>query len=153
VTHVSATVPQSSMQVMSLKYESDVISTDGEFDDSQDDVRLQAMSKEDRRTYELMKQSVEYSNGHCQLPVPWRYDYQILPDNIEMAGKRLTGLKRRFQRNPEVHQKYTDQLGYFSLGNVNAAISQTTEQGFVKQNVIMIITKPLCSRSATHDRS
>ena len=26
-----------------------------------------------------------------------------------MARKRLTGLKRRFQRNPEVHQKYTDQ--------------------------------------------
>ena len=57
VAHVSATVPQSSMQVMFLKNESDVISTDGEFDDSQDDVQLQTMSKEDRRTYELMKQS------------------------------------------------------------------------------------------------
>ena len=43
VAHVSATVPQSSMQVMSLKNESDLISTDGEFDDSQHDVRLQAM--------------------------------------------------------------------------------------------------------------
>jgi len=38
VAHVGATVPQSSMQVMFLKDESDVISTDGEFDDSQDDV-------------------------------------------------------------------------------------------------------------------
>jgi len=27
-----------------------------------------------------------------------------------MARKRFTGLKRRFQRNPEVHQKYTDQM-------------------------------------------
>ena len=84
--------------------------TDGELDDSQDDVRLHAMSKEDRRTYTLMKQSVEYINGHYQLPLPWRYDYQILPDNTETAGKRLAGLKRRFQRNPEVHQKYADQM-------------------------------------------
>jgi len=59
VAHVSVTVLQSSMQVMFLKDESDVISTDGEFDDSQDDVRLQAMLKEDRQTYALMKQSVE----------------------------------------------------------------------------------------------
>jgi len=58
------------MQVMFLKDESDVISTDGEFDDRQDDVRLQAMSKEDRRTYALMKQSVEYINGHFQLRFP-----------------------------------------------------------------------------------
>jgi len=43
---------------------------DGEFDDSQGDVRLQATSKEDRRTYELMKQSVEYISGHYQLPLP-----------------------------------------------------------------------------------
>ena len=87
------------MQVMFLNDESDMISTDGEFDDSQGDVQLQAMSKEDRRTYALMKQSVEYINGHYQLPLPWRYDYQILQDNIEMVRKRLTGLKRRFQRN------------------------------------------------------
>ena len=70
VAHVSATVPQPSMQVMFLKDESDVMSTDGEFDDCQGDVRLQAMSKEDRRTYALMKQSVEYINGHYQLPLP-----------------------------------------------------------------------------------
>jgi len=68
------------------------------------------MSKEDRRTYALMKQSVEYINGHYQLPLPWRYDYQILPDNIEVARKRLADLKCRFQRNPEVYQKYTDQM-------------------------------------------
>jgi len=60
VAHVSATVPQSSMQVMLLKDKSDVISTDGEFDDSQDDVQLQAMLKEDRLTYALMKQSVDW---------------------------------------------------------------------------------------------
>ena len=108
VTHVSATMPQSSMQVMFLKDKSDVISTNGEFDDSHDDVRLHAMSKEDRRTYALMIQSIEYINSHYQLHLPWRYDYQILQDNVEMARKWLTGLKRLFQRNPEVHQKYTD---------------------------------------------
>jgi len=49
VAHVSATVPQSSMQVMFLKDESDVISTDGEFHDSQDDVRLQAIHVKGRQ--------------------------------------------------------------------------------------------------------
>ena len=78
VAHVNDTVSQSSMQVIFLKDESDVISTYGEFDDSQDDVRLHVMSKEDRRTYALMKQSVEYINGHYQLPLPWRYDCQTI---------------------------------------------------------------------------
>ena len=40
VVYVSGTVPQSSMQVMFLKDESDVLSTNGYFDDSQHDVRL-----------------------------------------------------------------------------------------------------------------
>ena len=49
VAHVSATAPQSSMQLMFLKDESDVISTDGEFHDCQDDVRLQAIHVKGRQ--------------------------------------------------------------------------------------------------------
>jgi len=57
------------MQVVLLKDESGVILTDGECD-VHDDVPVQAMSKEDRRTH---AQSVEYLNCHYELPLPWRY--------------------------------------------------------------------------------
>lgn len=55
MAQASATVPQKSMQVVLLKDESGVILTDGECD-VHDDVPVQAMSKEDRRTH---AQSVE----------------------------------------------------------------------------------------------
>jgi len=43
-----------------------------------------------------MKESVCMVDGHYKLPLPWRHDYQELPDNKMMAVKRLIGLKKTF---------------------------------------------------------
>jgi len=65
------------------------------------------MPKEDRRTIGTVLRVHHWSQSTS---LPWRYDYELLPDNAYEARKRLAGLKRRLQRNPEIHQKYTDQM-------------------------------------------
>ena len=72
--------------------------------------REQAERAQEQAGENAQRAREEAEDERLCVALPWRYDYQILPDNIEMARKRLTGLKRRFQINPEVHQKYTDQM-------------------------------------------
>jgi len=54
---------------------------------------IQSLSEEDRWVYQLMKESVRMVDGHYELPLPWRHDYEKLPENKMMAVKRLTCLK------------------------------------------------------------
>ncbi|XP_078486498.1 uncharacterized protein LOC144744976 [Ciona intestinalis] len=58
----------------------------------------------------MMKQSVQFETGHYELPLPWRHDYQVLPDNTMMAIRRLAGLKKRLVRNPDMKSKYDEQM-------------------------------------------
>ncbi|XP_078493207.1 uncharacterized protein LOC144748758 [Ciona intestinalis] len=78
--------------------------------DSDDDLLHTPVSAEDRRSYRMMKQSVQFETGHYELPLPWRHDYQVLPDNTMMAIRRLAGLKKRLVRNPDMKSKYDEQM-------------------------------------------
>ncbi|XP_078495525.1 uncharacterized protein LOC144750934 [Ciona intestinalis] len=69
-----------------------------------------SLSVEDRRTYRLMKDSVKFTDNHYELPLPWRHDYQILPDSRMMAKRRLSGLKKRLTCNPDMKIKYVNQI-------------------------------------------
>jgi len=69
-----------------------------------------SLSREDRRTYSLMSQSIEFVDGHYQLPLPWRHDFQVLPNNLKTVEKRLMGLKRHLLKDPEIREKYVEQM-------------------------------------------
>ena len=54
--------------------------------------------------------SVEFVDGHFQLPQPWKSHHQILPSwRVDMAVKSLV-LTCRLMKNPKVHKKYVEQL-------------------------------------------
>ena len=71
---------------------------------------IKCLSAEDRRTFELMKDSVTMVNGHNELPLPWRHDYQLLPDNKIMATKRLNSLKKHLSLDPKLKARYVEQM-------------------------------------------
>jgi len=50
------------------------------------------------QTFMLMEETAQFCNGHYQLPLPWRVDYLLLSDNLIIARKRLSGLKRRMPK-------------------------------------------------------
>ena len=45
-------------------------------------------------------------NGHYETGLLWKADDIVLPDNRKQAERRLESLKRRFQRDPSLEQKY-----------------------------------------------
>ena len=54
-------------------------------------------------------------NGHYQLPLPWRPGFRFLPNNRQMALQRLSCLKKRLAKNPDLKQKYVDTIqGYLA---------------------------------------
>ena len=72
-------------------------------------------SKEDGMMYRLLQDKVTLVNGHYQLPLPWRPGFRFLPNNRQMALQRLSCLKKRLAKNPDLKQKYVDTIqGYLA---------------------------------------
>ena len=46
------------------------------------------------------------TNGHYEMPLPFKLDQSALPDNRSVALKRLDGLKTRLQRDEEYRRDY-----------------------------------------------
>jgi len=66
------------------------------------------VSADDRKAYRLVEETVRFCNGHYQLPLPWRYDHQLLPDNLKVAQKRLSGLQRCLAKDADMLSKYVE---------------------------------------------
>ena len=67
-----------------------------------------SMSVDDRLVLALWDEKVSYSGGHYVLPIPFKSSTPKLPDNRQMAEKRLSSLKRKLEKNKDLHQKYVD---------------------------------------------
>ena len=67
----------------------------------------EGMSIEDCKDKEIMDQSAILVNGHYQIRLPFRQEFPSLPDSLLTAEKRLMLLKRKIQRDPVFHAKYS----------------------------------------------
>ena len=67
-----------------------------------------SMSVDDRRVLALWDEKVSFSGGHYVFPIPFKSSTLKLPDNRQMAEKRLSSLKRKLEKNKDLHQKYVD---------------------------------------------
>ena len=63
------------------------------------------MSVEDRCVLELWDRNVSFSDGHYTLPIPFKNPALTLPDNRQMAERRLSSLKRKLLKNHDLHRK------------------------------------------------
>ena len=54
----------------------------------------------------MFEDTVKFVNGHYHLAIPWRNSQPCLPNNRSIAEHRLTYLKRKLSRNPDLHSKY-----------------------------------------------
>ena len=102
---------------------------DGNFvntlDDSDDQFFDKEVSIEDRRVYSLFKSLVKFVDGHFELPLPRRHDDQILPNNKEMALKRLKPLEKRFIRDKNFKAQYSEQIQSMIDKNYAEVVDET----------------------------
>ena len=68
------------------------------------------ISIEDKRVTKLWSDTVVQIDGHYQLPIPFRHEESRLPDNKEVAERRLASLRSRLIRNPELSLRYRQEM-------------------------------------------
>ena len=79
-----------------------------EADFSEKDRNSQALSQDDRRFLAIVEQGIRhYEDGHYELPLPLKETSASLPNNQEVALRRLSQLKRRFKSDQKYKEDYT----------------------------------------------
>jgi len=78
-----------------------------EFKDALYDER-KTMSQEDKRALKVMEETVQLKNGHYELSLPWKCTPPDLDNNRCVALHRLSLLKKRLEKNPQLHQMYKE---------------------------------------------
>ena len=67
------------------------------------------MSVDDKRALSSFEKSVTKESGHYKIGLPWRDENPNLPNNYEMAVKRLLGLKRKMS-NADFKKDYCSNM-------------------------------------------
>lgn len=68
------------------------------------------MSVDDKRVIGVWNDSVTHKEGHYELCIPFKPNGPNLPDNRSLALKRLQHLSKRFQKDPMLHERYTQEI-------------------------------------------
>ena len=64
-----------------------------------------SMSLEDEKALSIIVQSLSVVDGHYQVDLPFR-DQPNLPNNRNIAERRLNSLKSRLKKDPDLYEKY-----------------------------------------------
>ena len=64
------------------------------------------VSVEDRRAESILQRTTRMTEGHYKTGLLWKNDNPQLPNNRKVAELRLSSLKRKFQKDPELKSKY-----------------------------------------------
>ena len=64
------------------------------------------LSREDIRAVQMLQKTTRMSEGHYETGLLWRDENVKLPNNRSEVVRRLSSLRRRFSRDPELEEKY-----------------------------------------------
>lgn len=75
--------------------------------DFKDTSSCETLSVEDKKFLDILGSGVKQQiNQHYEMPLPFKDGKPTLPDNREMAKRRLSSLKAKFQRDQDYKKKY-----------------------------------------------
>ena len=78
-----------------------------EQDFSEVNANTQGLSSEDRKFLAIAEEGIRHlDNGHYELPLPLKHPTIKLPNNRELAARRLNQLKKRFLANDQYRRDY-----------------------------------------------
>ncbi|CAH8599139.1 unnamed protein product [Schistosoma guineensis] len=80
----------------------------------------------DKKALEIVSSSFRLEGGHFQVGLPWKYDKPRLPNNLELASRRLECLRRRFMKDNSLLEKYQVVNKHLRKGY----IIEASEEGF-----------------------
>ena len=81
----------------------------------------QVLNSDDKLALEKVQKSIKYVEGRYQVDIPWKNDEPELPDNYDMALRRLFNTEKRLLKSPEIGEAYSN------------SITQYLEKGYIRQ--------------------
>lgn len=106
-----------------------------------------ADSVEDKRAKTIMEETVTKVDGHYQVGLPWRHPCPCLPDNRPLAESRLQSLKKRFQRDATLYEKYKKTIDVYLTKGYAREMSSSRPMSITPE--VMIDDQPLAKDVGT----
>ncbi|VDP55986.1 unnamed protein product [Schistosoma margrebowiei] len=101
-----------------------------EFEDT--DTFRSGYSVEDKKALEIVSDSFKLVGGHFQVGLPWKYDKPRLPNNLELAERRLECLRKRFMKDNSLLEKYQVVMNkHLSKGYITEASKEEVDHDAV----------------------
>ena len=77
------------------------------------------MTADEKKAAKIVQDSIKHKDGQYQVGIPWKRDPKCLPDNYDMAVKRMMNTERKLYRDVKTANEY-DQIieGYINKGYV-----------------------------------
>ena len=88
-----------------------------------------AMSGEDLKFLQIMKDSCTLENGHYVLPLPFRNQEIKLPNNRVQAVKRAEGMKKRMKKDEKFRVEYVEFMNSMIEKGYAKKVSEKTDEG------------------------
>ena len=111
-----------------------------------DDVR--AVTVEDKRSVEILKETTFKSGNHYITGLLWKESSSILPNNKSLALSRLYNLKRKLAKHPQIRQMYTETMkeyikkGYARKLSDKEANTISPRSNYIPHHSVTNINKP-----------
>ena len=105
--------------------------------------QVTCMSLEDKRALQIMNKTVKKIGDHYSVGLLWKDDDPQLPNNREMAVKRLLSMKRKFIADPNLHQKYSQKMDDYIKNGYAIAVSDNAPSGanYIPHHCTSVTTK------------
>ena len=79
------------------------------------------LNPDEQRALEQVKKFLKYVDGRYQMALPWKESVPDLPDNYDMALRRLCNTEKHLLKNPEIAAAYSEN------------ITQYLEKGYIRK--------------------
>ena len=75
-------------------------------DDFQTDNGATGLSVEDKEALASIRSSIKLNNGHVTVSLPWKHNNVTLPNNRQMALRRIIHFQKRFLKDSNFYKQY-----------------------------------------------
>jgi len=87
---------------------------------------VSVLRSEDKSALDVAERSITFKQDHNQVAIPWKGDIGHLPDNYEMAKKRLCNLEKRLSKCHKTAEDYDSIiLAHLEKGYITRVQSST----------------------------
>ena len=88
------------------------------------------LNPDEQCALEQVEKSLKYVDGRYQVALPWRENVPNLPDNYDMALRRLCNTEKRLLKNPEIVAAYSENITqYLEKGYIRKIQPKKNQQG------------------------